>query len=91
VVISGDDRNLLVVADRTKKRHDDTSMWKRIERPPGRTKLFVRDGQYECPALVLDAPKGGDVAYAFIREVEPGSVPRCRTFDITQHRLKFDP
>lgn len=91
VVISGEDRNLTVVVSREEKRHSDTRMYKRIEQPPGRTRLFVRDGSYECPPLVFDAPKGGDVAYSFIDELEPGSVPRCRTLVITQHRLKFEP
>jgi hypothetical protein len=90
VVISGDDRNLEVMVERT-DRHRDSRMYKRIEQPPGRARLFVRDGQYECAPLVIDAPKGGDVAYSFIHEVESGSLPRCRTLDITQHRLKFEP
>lgn len=91
VVISGEDRNLTVVVKREEKRHDDTRMYKRIEQPPGRQRLFVRDGQYECPPLAIDVPNNGDVAYTFIREVERNSVPRCRAFDIKQHRLKFAP
>ena len=91
VVISSDDRNLLVVADRAEKRHADSRVYKRFEHPPGRSRLLIRDHDYECPPLALDVPKNGDVAYAFVRVVEPGSRPRCRTLDITKHRLRFDP
>ncbi len=91
VVISGKNSHLIVVVNREEKRQNDTRMHKRIERPPGRTRLFVRDGSFECTPLAIDVPKGGDVAYSYIRHVEIGSVERCRTLVITQHRLKFDP
>lgn len=91
VVISGDNSHLSVTIDREEKRRNDTRMHKRIERPAGRTRLFVRDGTYECPPLAIDAPKGGDVAYSYLRQLERSSVPRCRTPVITQHRLKFEP
>ncbi len=91
VVISGGNGHLIVVPDREEKRQNDTRMHKRIERPPGRTRLFVRDGRYECSPLVIDVPKGGDVAYTYVSHVEPSSVPRCRTLVIAQHRLKFEP
>lgn len=91
VVISGADEHLTILVERQEKRRNATRMQKRIELPPGRTRLFVRDGSYECPPLALDAPRGGDVAYSYIDDVERTSVPRCRTHVITQHRLKFEP
>ena len=91
VVISGDNGSLDVLVDRREKRQGDTRMRKRSERPPGRTRLFVRDGRYECSPLVIDVPTAGDVAYSYLRQVEPGSVPRCRTLVITRHLLKFEP
>lgn len=91
VVVSGDDNSLTIVLDREEKKHNQTRIYKRIERPPGRTRMFVRDGSYECAPLVIDVPRGEDLAYSFVRKVEPGSLPRCRTLVVTQHRLKFEP
>lgn len=91
VVISGDDDTLTIVPDREQTRHRDTQMLKRSERSAGRTRMFVRDGSYECAPLAIDVPGGGDLAYSFVRKVEPSSVPRCRTLVVTQHRLKFEP
>ncbi|MDB4960153.1 MAG: hypothetical protein JWP01_152 [Myxococcales bacterium] len=88
VVVSGTHRNTTIATDR-KTRLGDTLMHSRFTTKPGRTKLHVRDGSYECPALVLEVPSGGDVAFAFLAEREPSSVLRCRTFDITKHRLRF--
>jgi len=91
VVISSDDRQLLVVADRTEQRQASSRVHKRFEHPPGRSRLLIRDHGFECAPLTFEVPKNGDVAYAFVRVVEPGSRPRCRTLDITKHRLRFDP
>jgi hypothetical protein len=92
VVISGTNRHLLI-SDRPGKRrgNEDTKMLKRFEVKPGRTKFAVRDRSYECPALVLDVPSGGDLAYVFIAAREPSSVDRCRAHDMTRARLHFDP
>jgi tetratricopeptide (TPR) repeat protein len=90
VIVSGTNRNTLIAIDR-KNRVGDTLMYSRFVRKPGRTKLHVRDGPYECAALVLDVPAGGDVLYVFLAEREPNRVDRCRTHEITKQRLHFDP
>ncbi len=91
VVLSGNNGQLQILTKRPGNHRRDTEIYKRIQRPPGRDKLFVRDNNFECPALVLDVPRNGDVIYAFVKQLEPGSVERCRAMEITLHRLAFAP
>jgi len=91
VVISGNDSQLQILTTRPEGLRRPTEMYKRIQRPPGRNKLFVRDREFECPHLVVDAPKGGDVLYTFVKQTESVSAKRCRPYEVIQHRLKFAP
>jgi len=91
VVISGNNGQLQILTTRPANLRGVTEMYKRIQRPPGRDKLFVRDREFECPAIVIDAPKGGDVIYAYVKQSESGFAKRCRRLEVTQHRLKFAP
>lgn len=91
VVLSGNNGQLQIATKRPANLRRETDIYKRIQRPPGRDKLFVRDREFECPALVLDVPKGGDVVYAFVKQDETSHPERCRAVEVTQHRLKFAP
>lgn len=90
VVVSGLERQVTVRVDHTDHRND-SRMSTRFARPPGRTRLLVRDGTHECPQLVLEAPRGHHVAYAFLATTEPSTYARCRAFDIQRHELRFAP
>ena len=87
VVITAYDRGLDVRADRTGKSLVDT----RSELAPGKHRLLVRDRSFECPALTIEAPGGNDVGYVFAWSGDYRTVPRCRKFDYTRHRLRFAP
>jgi len=88
VVVSSDTSSLHVLVDpRDADRDSRTNT--RFERPPGRARLLLRDRRFECAPLVLDAPAGGDVAYAFVTTKESSTYERCRALQIKRQRLRF--
>ena len=95
VVISGNETFVRVVTEPRDKAagrpRATTRVRERFEHPAGRTKLMVRDRSYECPALVLDVPRGADVGYTFIETTGYDRLERCRPHAIKQHRLRFEP
>lgn len=55
----------------------------------GRQKLMVHDRGFECPALVVEAPRGDDdVAYTYLHTTEY-TFKRCRKLDVVRQRLAF--
>lgn len=86
-VISAIDRQLDV--EQTSK--DKDLVFKRVELPAGKQRLLVKDRSYGCAPLAIDvAPGGNTITYAFLDTSEFG-FRRCRTLDIKQHRLQFEP
>lgn len=62
----------------------------RVELPAGRHKLMVRDRRYECSPLLVDVPRGDDVAYVYLNTNEY-TFERCRKLDVVRQKLQFDP
>jgi tetratricopeptide (TPR) repeat protein len=62
----------------------------RVELPPGKRKLLVRDRSFECRPIPVELPAGGDVQYVFVATAEY-EFERCRALDIKQQRLAFAP
>lgn len=87
VVINVYDRGLDAKVNREGKSLVNT----RTDLPPGKHRLLMRDRSFECPSLTVEAPPGNDVAYVFAWSADYDSVPRCRKFDYTHHRLRFTP
>ena len=86
VVVSAKTRRFEVLADRRGKQ----LVYKRFELSAGKHRLLVKDRSYGCAPLPIDAT-GNSVSYAFIETTEFDGYKRCRTLDIKQHRLQFDP
>ena len=90
VILSGEDDAMRVYRNMT-DRYADSLLNKRIVLPAGRTRMYVRDHyDFECPALDVDVPAGGDVAYVFLAPQENNSVERCRKFKVKRHLLELD-
>lgn len=85
VVVSGSHR-FDVKADRRGK----PLLRKRFELPAGKHRLLVEDRNFGCPPLALEVTGGNTVAYAFLKTTEY-TFKRCRTLDVQQHRLQFEP
>ena len=86
-VVSAVNRRIHVVPDRRGK--DMT--YKRVELPAGKHRLLVKDRNYDCAPLPIEVAGGNRVSYAFLTTAEPEGFKRCRTLDIKQHRLQFEP
>jgi tetratricopeptide (TPR) repeat protein len=86
-VISASDRKVDVLTERNGK--DLVS--KRVPLPPGKQRLIIKDRGYYCAPLPIEVTGGNTVAYAFLATAEYDGFKRCRTFDIKQHRLQFEP
>ena len=84
-VVSGSDR-FEVKADRRGKQ----LLYKRFELKAGKHRLLVEDRSYGCAPLAIEVTGGNAVAYAFLKTTEY-TFKRCRTLDIQQHRLQFEP
>jgi hypothetical protein len=63
---------------------------KRVEAPPGRRALLVRDRSYECRPIAIDLAPGGDALHVFV-ETREYEVERCRALAVKQSRLVFAP
>lgn len=87
VVISSRDRRVDIL---TEKRGKDM-VYRRVELPAGKHRLIVKDRGYYCPPLPIETAGGNTVTYAFLATSEYDNFKRCRTFDIKQHRLQFEP
>ena len=87
VVVSARTRRFDVLAERRGKQ----LVYKRFELPAGKHRLLVKDRSYGCAPLPLEAAGGNAVTYAFIDTTEYDGYKRCRTLDIKQHRLQFEP
>lgn len=86
-VISASDR----MFDVKQSRKDKDLVYKRVELPSGKQRLIVKDRSFGCAPLAIDvAPGGNTITYAFLRTTE-FEYKRCRTLDIKQHRLQFEP
>lgn len=86
LVASASDRSLDVLAEQRGK----DIVFKRVELPPGKRRLLVKDRSYHCrPVPVVLA--ANTVTYAFLATNEDDGLKRCRTLDIKQHRLQFEP
>ena len=85
-VISSSTRQMHVLAERRGK----DMVHKRVELAPGKHRLMVKDRSYGCAPLAIEVAGGNTVAYAFIGTQEY-TYKRCRTLDIKQHRLQFEP
>lgn len=87
-VISAKNRRIDVSAER----HGNDLVYKRIELFAGKHRLIVKDRNYGCAPLAIEPVAGGNaIAYAFIGTNEYDGYKRCRTLDIKQHRLQFEP
>lgn len=90
VVVSGQHTNVYVILDPKKRREHFIS--KRFPLPPGRHRLMLTDRQtHECPSLVVDAPKEGELAYVYITADEVDTLNRCRTLGYKRLKLRVDP
>ena len=87
LVVNASARNLSVRAD-AKDRLSLSGL--RVELPPGKRKLIVRDRSFECRPISVDLPAGGDVQYVFVATTEY-EFERCRALDVKQQRLAFAP
>jgi tetratricopeptide (TPR) repeat protein len=86
-VISASDRMI----DAKLSRKDKDLVYKRVELPAGKLRLVVKDRSFGCAPLALDVASGGNtITYAFLKTTE-FEFKRCRTLDIKQHRLQFEP
>ncbi|MBA3499432.1 MAG: hypothetical protein M4D80_34685 [Myxococcota bacterium] len=86
-VVSAKNRRIDVVQERNGK----DLVYKRFELPAGKHRLLVEDRSYGCAPLPIEAAGGNTVSYAFINTDEWDGYKRCRTLDIKQHRLQFEP
>lgn len=64
--------------------------YQRFELPAGGHRLIVTDRDYGCAPLAVK-PTTNAVAYTFLRTAEYDRLKRCRTLDIKQLQLPFDP
>ncbi len=87
VVVSATNRRIDVKQDR---RGSDL-VFKRFEMPAGKHRLIVQDRSYGCAPLAVETGGANTVAYSFIRATEFEGLKRCRSLDIKQQRLQFDP
>jgi hypothetical protein len=87
VVVSAQSRRFEILAERRGK----PLVYKRFELPAGKHRLLVKDRNYGCAPLPVDAAGGNAVTYAFINTTELDHYKRCRTLDIKQQRLQFEP
>jgi tetratricopeptide (TPR) repeat protein len=87
IVVSAHDRTIDVLAE---KRGRDM-VYQRVELPAGKHRLIVKDRSYYCAPLPVETTGGNAVAYVFISTSEFDELKRCRTLDIKQHRLQFEP
>ncbi|MCX5748166.1 MAG: tetratricopeptide repeat protein [Proteobacteria bacterium] len=89
LVIRGDEHDLSVRM--TINEHWVPLSHDRIDLPPGKRRLQIRDRQWECPWLDTDIPAGSaDIAYVFLDSKEYRGLERCRKLDIRQLKLHFD-
>lgn len=86
LVLSARDRRIEIL-DTPKAR---SSTYNRVDLRPGRHRLLVRDRRFECAPLVVDVPRGDDVAYVFLNTTEY-EFERCRKLDVVRQRLPFAP
>jgi hypothetical protein len=86
-VVSAKNRRI----DVTQARNGKDLVYKRFELPAGKHRLLVEDRNYGCAPLPIDTAGGNTVSYAFINTDEWDGYKRCRTLDIKQHRLQFEP
>jgi hypothetical protein len=91
LVVRASDNRIGVYAT-AKKDNDHGVSQDRIEVPPGRTRLAIRDRNFECQTVVLDVPGGAnDVAYLWVGTHEWDGLEHCRTLDVKTKKLHFDP
>lgn len=86
-VVSARTRRFEVLTERRGK----PLVYKRFELPAGKRRLLVKDRSYGCAPLPIEPAGGNTVTYAFIDTTEYDGFKRCRTLDIKQHRLQFEP
>jgi hypothetical protein len=86
-VVSAYDRSFDVIAERRGK----DLVYKRFDLPAGKHRLLVKDRSFGCAPLPMESGGNNTVAYAFLGTTEYKGLKRCRTIDIKQHRLQFDP
>lgn len=84
LVISARDRQIEVRA----RPRESSYTYQRIDLAPGRRKLLVDDRNFECAPLVVDVPRGDDVAYVFL-DTREYRFERCRKLDVVRQRLPF--
>ncbi len=87
VVINAPETDVKVLSEP----HGKSVTKERFELPAGKTRLLVRDRQYECTPLTFDVAPGGDVTYIFLATSDYEGIERCRTFDVKKHKLHFEP
>lgn len=85
-VVSAINRRIEVQQDPRGKR----LVFARFELPAGKHRLLVKDRNFNCAPLVV-APAPNAVVYTFVKSTEFEGFERCRTLDIKQHKLTFDP
>ena len=86
IVLSARDSSIQVLA----RPRERSLTYQRAELAPGRHKLLVQDRDYECPALVVEVPRGDDVAYVFV-DTREYKFERCRKLELVRQRLTFAP
>jgi tetratricopeptide (TPR) repeat protein len=86
-VVSAKNRRIDVIPERNGKR----LVFKRFELAAGKHRLLVKDRNYGCAPLPIETVGGNSVSYTFINTDEWDGYKRCRTLDIKQHRLQFEP
>ena len=86
VVISATSRQIEVKQDRQNKR----LTYQRFELPVGGHRLIVTDRNYGCAPITVK-PTPNAVAYSFLKATEYDRLKRCRTLDVKQLQLPFDP
>lgn len=91
LVVNASERNVSVRVDPKLDPKSRTSLvGSRVELPPGKHKLAVRDRSFECRPIRVELPASGDVQYVFVSTTEY-EFERCRALDIKQQRLVFAP
>jgi len=87
VVVSATSRQIEIKQDPRGKR----LVFSRFELPVGTHRLTVADRRYGCAPLTITTAANA-VTYTFVRATETYErFERCRTLDIKQHKLQFDP
>jgi tetratricopeptide (TPR) repeat protein len=86
VVISATTRRIEIKQDR----RGNNLTYKRSELPAGSHRLIVTDRDYGCAPITVK-PATNVVAYSFLRTTEYDRLKRCRTLDLKQLQLPFDP